>query len=511
MTESIAPSRRKRRLLLAGAGAGGPLVGLLLLMTVFAGGDLAVGVAPAPAPQRAAPTSVPVPTPARDEAALLAATSDPFRQLVTVPDTAESTDATPIADASAERPAVEDFGAGAGAPVVDEPPFAGSDSSGLVTDEEAGISPPPSDEGVGDLSTPSTSVSPPTTGLPVPTTTSSSSSTLPPTTVPPTTTTVPAPTTVPATTTTTPQVTTTTAVTSTTIGALGRPVVFASVRDGNQDIYTIGSTSDAAQRLTHDRAADRDPAWAPDGNTIAFVSERTGQPEMFVMNGDGAAQVRVSANGGAPARPSWGQAGESLVFERTDVASGARELFRLTLQTGAVRRLTAGACASSPGRVCPNGEMAHGQPMSSPDGTKIAFIRSDRTGQHVLLMNANGSDIRFLGGARAANPAWSADGQRIAYDDIDGIRVVSAGGGPYEVVAATSGVCPPVARCPVFFEPSWSPDGTRLAVRDGGPGATTGDLYVIDLLRGAPPTRLTIAAQASGPRWFAPRNAAETP
>ena len=118
-------------------------------------------------------------------------------------------------------------------------------------------------------------------------------------------------------------------------------------------------------------------------------------------------------------------------------------------------------------------------------------------------MNADGSDIRSLGGIRAANPAWAAHGRTIAYDDVDGIRVVSAGGGPHQVVAATSEACPPIARCPVFFEASWSQDGTRLTVRDGKAGTTTGDLYVIDL-HGRQQTRLTTGAQASGPRWFSP-------
>lgn len=490
MTDPINPSPAKRRLLLAGAGVGGPLIGLLLLMTVFAGDEVAIGVAPAPVPKPAQSTTVPVPTIARDEAPLLATTSDPFLQVVTVPDAARSTDATPILGSSGERLAVGDVKQGgvvASAPEADEPfSFVDSEPPALVRDEEPAVPRTVTDETV-------TFSSPPTTELPAPTTSISSPSTLPPvtSTVPPATTTIPP-------------------TTSTTVGAPAQAVVFAAVRDGNQDIYTTHPAGGAPRRLTHDRATDRDPAWSPDGTTIAFVSERTWRPELFVMRADGTAQARVTMDGGSPARPTWGPDGGSIVFESTDVTGENRELFVLNMWTGVVRRLTSGACAAGPFRACPDGDIAHGQPASSPDGTRIAFVRTDRNGQHLLVMNADGSDIRHLGGIRAANPAWAANGQTIAYDDVDGIRVVSvvsAGGPAHEVVAGTWEECLPGARCPIFFEPSWSPDGTRLTVRDGKVGTTTGDLYVIDL-HGQQRTQLTAGAQASGPRWFSPSQAA---
>ena len=84
--------RVDRRLLVAGAGLAGVVLGLLLLVTVFGGGgdggDTGSGPSPPPAspvPVSAAEAKVPAPPAAAVEAASVVATRDPFRQLATAP------------------------------------------------------------------------------------------------------------------------------------------------------------------------------------------------------------------------------------------------------------------------------------------------------------------------------------------------------------------------------------------------------------------------------------------
>jgi len=98
----------------------------------------------------------------------------------------------------------------------------------------------------------------------------------------------------------------------------------------------------------------------------------------------------------------------------------------------------------------------------SPDGTRLAFVSQARLdgGRIWIRTLLNGRQSPLEGTERAASPAWSPTGDRIAYRvDNTEIRVVSADGGPVvTVVEASAGV----------GMPSWTPDGTIIFLGDGG-------------------------------------------
>jgi Tol biopolymer transport system component len=72
--------------------------------------------------------------------------------------------------------------------------------------------------------------------------------------------------------------------------------------NANYDVYVMNAVSSGAQRLTHGRAYDGDPAWSPDGRRIAFRSTRDGDAEIYVMNADGTGQRNVTRS---PANEGW--------------------------------------------------------------------------------------------------------------------------------------------------------------------------------------------------------------
>ena len=81
-------------------------------------------------------------------------------------------------------------------------------------------------------------------------------------------------------------------------------------------------------------------------------------------------------------------------------------------------------------------------------------------------MRADGGGQRRLGGKAVMAPAWSRDGTKLAYasgDPAGGSRIVvaDARGRKLSVVAAAAS-----GTEPNDGNPSWSPDGTRIAVDD---------------------------------------------
>ena len=58
-------------------------------------------------------------------------------------------------------------------------------------------------------------------------------------------------------------------------------------------------------RLTDNAAADRMPAWLPDGRRIAFTSDRGGSDDIYVMDADGTNVIQVTNDRATDWGPAW--------------------------------------------------------------------------------------------------------------------------------------------------------------------------------------------------------------
>ena len=112
------------------------------------------------------------------------------------------------------------------------------------------------------------------------------------------------------------------------------------------------------------------------------------------------------------------------------------------------------------------------QPIWSPGGEKLAFIRADNTGTYTIcVMNADGSDRTNLTDDAMAYSqiAWSPDGKRIAFSKSDGvgtgdIYVIDADGSDQTRLTSTPEANAPGANVDVYIgAPVWSPDGKKIA------------------------------------------------
>jgi Tol biopolymer transport system component len=117
----------------------------------------------------------------------------------------------------------------------------------------------------------------------------------------------------------------------------------------------------------------------------------------------------------------------------------------------------------------PGGTGGDSDPAWSPDGTMLAFVRSEPPAENartrIFLLNADGARPQPLTTVgEAFSPAWSPDGRRIAFvrrtDTEWAIVVAEVDGGAEQVMVREPNQPDSDAS---LGAPAWSPDGTRLA------------------------------------------------
>jgi Tol biopolymer transport system component len=170
---------------------------------------------------------------------------------------------------------------------------------------------------------------------------------------------------------------------------------------------------------------------------IAFTSTRDGDSEIYSMEADGSNQTRLTNNPEYDVSPKW-----------------------------------------------------------SPDGTKIAFLRSN----HIYVMNADGSNQTRLTNnlAAAEPPEWSPDGTRIVFHSQSGVG--NSFTNEISVVNADGTNLTQLTNSGSNLSPRWSPDGTRIAFfRFTSTFSTTG-IYVMNA-DGSNQTQLTNSLHDYSPRW----------
>jgi Tol biopolymer transport system component len=196
-------------------------------------------------------------------------------------------------------------------------------------------------------------------------------------------------------------------------------------------------------------AADGSPSVSPDGKTIAFARAIPGEsPRIYLVAIDGSGLRRLTQGNSAEIQPVWSPDGTHIAFSRAD-----GEHFDL---------FVAGADGSAPVQLT-HTELADEDSCTwSPNGLQLAFTRFLNDDEDVLAINVDGSAQHPLirGRHDDASPSWSPEGSRIAITRDGRIAVFTFE--HFKVAflteAGTKGT-----------GPNWSPDGSRIVfTRDPG-------------------------------------------
>lgn len=156
--------------------------------------------------------------------------------------------------------------------------------------------------------------------------------------------------------------------------------------------------------FTSDSSRNADPAWLPDGSGFVFQTDRTGR-RLLVRSLAASPQAGIAfltgtnPVGDSDQSPHVSPDGKRLAF--STVAGGVAQVVTIRLDGSNMNMLTTGS-----------------DPRWSPDGRKLAFVRSDERGNSAVYLvdpDTGGGLVQVTSDLVATYPTWSPDGSRILF------------------------------------------------------------------------------------------------
>ena len=102
------------------------------------------------------------------------------------------------------------------------------------------------------------------------------------------------------------------------LNAAVSPTGARAVFEAHGDIFTVPAEKGDARNLTNtSNAAERDPAWSPDGKSIAYFSDASGEYQLFIRDQNGIVKPKVIDLGPSPSyfySPHWSPDSKRILY-----------------------------------------------------------------------------------------------------------------------------------------------------------------------------------------------------
>ncbi|WP_406700402.1 S9 family peptidase [Singulisphaera sp. Ch08] len=240
----------------------------------------------------------------------------------------------------------------------------------------------------------------------------------------------------------------------------------------NSDLWLVSTGGGDPKRLTTAPGSDNHPRWSPDGKTIAFTSTRGGSSQVWLLPIDGGEARPLTKLPIDVAGPIWSPKGDQIAF--------AAEVYPGKTPDETAAKDKEKEASKSKALVFDRLMIRHWSTWDTGKRNHV-FLADVKTGEAVDLtpkLEVNAPPAPFGG---SEEYVFSPDGKELAFTaeplkdhawstNTDIWIVPTSGGEPKNLTAANPGG---------DTQPSFSPDGTRIAYLSQARAGFESDLWVL--------------------------------
>lgn len=184
-------------------------------------------------------------------------------------------------------------------------------------------------------------------------------------------------------------------------------IVYADRKNGRKDLWIADKRGQNAALLTDDDAEDSDPVWHPDGQRIIYSSNRGGMRQICAAFLDGRAPAQLTSGDSDSLVSDVSPDGAKILYTTTKDDS---DLWSARLNTGKESQLTSDIGAEFWQDAAPDGETIIYQAVRTPSVGLSKLLNSSLLSQKTIN---DGGQIQLTDDG--FNSRWSPDGSQLAF------------------------------------------------------------------------------------------------